>query len=153
MCKIFVLNLLVAAIVEAHAAGSSQFEAMLLSARCGDAVGLASADRKADASPATALADLRSNQSPANQSPANQYPGGSHSCPLCATACPLGGCAPVDAGSLDVSMAAPLPRDFPGIGSFLHLVSAKPARLLSDAAAQAPPASTGSFFPKISEQS
>lgn len=144
ICQIFVLNLLTAAIVDAHAAGGSQFESMLLNARCGDSVALANADRKVDAKPARV---------PVDQGPAGQSPGKSHSCPLCATACPLGGCAPVDAGALSTPTAARMPRDFPGIGRFLHLVSVKPARLLSDAAAQAPPTPAGSRVHMVSELS
>lgn len=138
------LNLLATAIVDAHAAGADPFMAMLQSARCGEAGSPAADDRAAAAAPAQVTRD---------QAPAGQRPGSSHSCPLCATACPMGGCAPVGGGPSPLAAAAPMPRDFPGIGSFLDLVSAKPARLLSDAPAQAPPAPVGSHVHAVSEQS
>lgn len=143
VCQIFMLNLLAAAVIDADAAAASPFEAMLQGARCGEAAAPAGATWKADAAP---------DQDARDQAPAGRRPDGSHSCPLCATACPMGGCAPVDAGPAPLA-AAPAPGDFPGIGSFLHLVSVKRARLLSDAAAQAPPAAPGSRVHVISVQS
>ncbi len=129
--------------MDAQAAATGPLEAMLQSARCGEAIAVAGADRKVDAAPGQTSRDRAPERSP----------GSSHACPLCATACLLGGCAPVDGGASPFAAVARMPRGFPGIGDFLHLVSVKPARLLSDAAAQAPPAPSGSHVHAISVQS
>ncbi len=139
ICQVFAMNLVAAALLDAPAAAAASFDAMLRSARCGEAIPAADATGKLGA-----ITD---------QAPRDRAPGDRHSCPLCATACPMGGCAPVGGGPSPLAAAAPMPRDFPGIGSFLDLVSAKPARLLSDAPAQAPPAPVGSHVHAVSEQS
>ncbi|HNB25858.1 MAG TPA: hypothetical protein PLR41_02795 [Alphaproteobacteria bacterium] len=147
LCQVFVLNLFAALAVDTRQAAANSFESILQSARCGEAFATAGAAQADSRQVAAAQGATRDSEMPRDQMPAR-----GHSCPHCAATCTMGGGSTLGLLPAGASVA-PVPGGPAGSSHVLHLVSVKPARLLSDAAAQGPPARRGSHAQSISVQS